>query len=68
MTIVEFLGIQQLELTKVIINKNYESLIFPIPSVVVKAVIEPIVQLVGNLLTGPAFLVVLDTKVEAEVV
>lgn len=57
-----------MELMKLMVNKNYESLVLPMPSVAANAVMEFIAQLVGSLLIGPAFLVVLETKVVGEVV
>jgi hypothetical protein len=63
-TIVEFLGIQQLELINVIVNINYESLTIAIPYVTVNAVIGLIIQFVNILEIGPDLRKVVDVDAE----
>lgn len=67
-TIVEFRGIQQLELTNVIATRNYESLMLLIPSVVAYKVIGLMTQLVSSLETGPDFLTVVEEAAECTLI
>ena len=67
-TIVEFRAIQQLEFTKLMVSKNYESLMLLTPSVVAYKLIGFMMQLVSILETEPDLRTVVEVEAECTLI